>query len=211
MYSPLFVTECKRTIIKGGGEGERLRCSKFACKAQSSSSMSTKIWSWAAWMVMTVSKVWRMSKSFEVDGKGILAAVAPTGSVDALPEVVPIEEGGGAVPKGLTQGHLKLSLIWAALCLRKVAPMGEIMCTSSEVGKSSKPKNNKILWMKTRWKRAWAVEELLWTSFKEWRNRWGKLIGESITRVYKNAHRSKGMVYRWKIGQKEWHAILKKS
>ena len=52
-----------------------------------------------------------MSKSFEVDGKGILAAVAPTGSVDALPEVVPIEEGGGAVPKGLTQGHLELSLI----------------------------------------------------------------------------------------------------
>ena len=103
-----------------------------------------------------------------------------------------------------------LSLIWAALCLRKVAPMGAIMCTGSKARKSSKPKNNKILWMKIVWKRVWAVEELLWTSFKEWRNRWGKLIGAFVTRAYRNAHRSKGMVCRWEIGHKEWHAILKK-
>ena len=103
-----------------------------------------------------------------------------------------------------------LSLIWAALCPRKVAPMEAIMCTCSEAGKSSNLKNNKILWMKTWWNRTWAVEELLWTSFKERRNKWGKLIGASITRAYKNAHHSKGMVCRWEIGHKEWHAILKK-
>ena len=51
---------------------------------------------------MTVSNVRRMSKSSEVDGGGTGTAVAPTGSIDASPEVVPIEEGGVAVPKGLT-------------------------------------------------------------------------------------------------------------
>ena len=61
---------------------------------------------------MTVSNVRRMSKSFEVDVGGIAAAAAaPTGLADASPEVVPIEEGGGVVPEGSTQGHLELSLI----------------------------------------------------------------------------------------------------
>ena len=60
---------------------------------------------------MTVSNVRRMSKSSEVDGGGTGTAVAPTGSIDASLEVVPIEEGGGVVPEGSTQGHLELSLI----------------------------------------------------------------------------------------------------
>ena len=60
---------------------------------------------------MTVSNVRRMSKSFEVDGGGTAVAAAPTGSIDASPEVVPIEEGRGVVPEGSTQGHLELSLI----------------------------------------------------------------------------------------------------
>ena len=61
-------------------------------------------------MVMTVSNVRRMSKSFEVDGGGTVVAAAPTESTDASPEVVPIE-GRGVVPEGSTQRHLELSLI----------------------------------------------------------------------------------------------------
>ena len=65
-------------------------------------------------MVMTVSNVWRMSKSSEVDGGGT-AAVALIGSINASLEVVPVEEGGGGtIPEGSNLGHLELSLIWAA-------------------------------------------------------------------------------------------------
>ena len=60
---------------------------------------------------MTVSKVRRMSKSSEVDGEGTVVAAAPTRLADASPEVVPIEEGGSAVPEGSTQGRLEFSLI----------------------------------------------------------------------------------------------------
>ena len=50
-----------------------------------------------------------MLKSSKVDGGG---TAAPTGSADASPEVVPVEEGrGGAVPEGSTQGCLELPLI----------------------------------------------------------------------------------------------------
>ena len=199
----------QKPLSKRGGESERLWCAKSALKAQNSSSMSTKSWPWAAWTVMIVSNVRRMSKSSKVEDGGTTPTAAPTGSTDASPEVVPIE-GGGVVPEGSTQRHLEFSLIWAALYLRQVVPMGAIMCTGSEAGKSSKPKNKKNLWMKTGWKRLEAVEELLRTLFKERRNWWGKLIGSSVTRAYKNAHRSKGMVCRWEIGHKEWHAILKK-
>ena len=87
---------------------------------------------------------------------------------------------------------------------------GSKIWTGSDAGKSSKPKCNKILWMKIGWKRAWATAELLWTSFKEQKNRWGKLIEAPEIRAYKNTHRSIGMVWRWEIGHKEWHAILKK-
>ena len=86
-----------------------------------------------------------MSKSSEVNGGGTTATTPPTRSADASPKVVPVEEGGGAVLEGSTRGHLELSLIWATLCLRKVAPMGAIMCMGSKVWKSSKPKNKKIL------------------------------------------------------------------
>ena len=55
-------------------------------------------------MVMTVSNARRISKSSEVDGGGTTATTVATGSADALPEVVPIEEGGGAVPKGQLKG-----------------------------------------------------------------------------------------------------------
>ena len=52
-----------------------------------------------------------MSKSSKVEGGGIVAAAAPTGSVDALPEVALVEEGGrGVVPEGSTLGRLELSL-----------------------------------------------------------------------------------------------------
>ena len=54
---------------------------------------------------MTVSNVRRMSKSFEVDGGGTAAVAAPTGLVDASPEVVPVEEGGGPVLEGSTRGR----------------------------------------------------------------------------------------------------------
>ena len=40
--------------------------------------------------------------------------------------------------------------------------------------------------------------------------KWGKLIGASVTSAYKNAHLSKGMVCRWEIGQIEWQEIRKK-
>ena len=44
---------------------------------------------------MTVSNLRRMSKSFEVEGGGTIAAVV--GSTNASVEVSPIEEGGGGV------------------------------------------------------------------------------------------------------------------
>ena len=56
-------------------------------------------------MVMIVFNVQRMSKSSEVDGGGTAATVAPIGSADASPKVVLVEEGGGAVPEGSTQGR----------------------------------------------------------------------------------------------------------
>ena len=82
-------------------------------------------------MVMTVFNVQRMSKSSEVKGGGTATTVARTRSIDASPEVVPVEEGGGgAVPEGSTLGRLELSLsyeqpfaqekwhLWKQLCVR---------------------------------------------------------------------------------------------
>ena len=51
---------------------------------------------------MTVSNVQRMSKSSKVDGGGTTATPPPTGSADASPEVVPVEEGGGEVSEDST-------------------------------------------------------------------------------------------------------------
>ena len=82
--------------------------------------------------------------------------------------------------------------------------------TGSPEGKSARPRNNKILWMKIGWISACSTAELLWTSFKERRNRWTKLIDAPDIKVYKNTHRFRGMVWRWEIGYKEWHATLRK-
>ena len=68
------------------------------------------------------------------------------------------------------------ALRWAALCRRKVAPRGPITWTGSLVGKSARPRNKRILLMKIGYISACPMAELLWTSFKERRNKWGKLI-----------------------------------
>ena len=47
--------------------------------------------------------------------------------------------GEGALKEDSTLGRLEL-----AFCQRNVAPIGAIMCTSSEAGNLSKPKCNKI-------------------------------------------------------------------
>ena len=83
----------------------------------------------------------------------------------------PVEEGGGGatLEDDSTLGCLKLALIWAALCLRNVAPIGAIRCTGSNAGKSSKLKSNKILWIKTFeifWKKMTKVG-LTWIGQRE--------------------------------------------
>ena len=107
-------------------------------------------------------------------------------------------------------GCLELARIWAALCQRKVAPIGVILCIGSKVGKDFNPKCSKNLLIKTGKKRAWAEELLQWTSTKERMKRWGKLIEASVTRAYKNAHLSKGIVCKWEMDQNEWQEIWKK-
>ena len=52
-----------------------------------------------------------MSKSSKVVGRGTAAPPPPIGLADASLEVVPVEEGGGAVLERSTQGRLELSLI----------------------------------------------------------------------------------------------------
>ena len=93
---------------------------------------------------MTVSNIRRMLESSKVEGRGVAMAVGSTNSsVVGLPKEG--GGGGGATPKeDSTLGHLELARIRAALYLRKVAPMGAIMCMGSEAGNSSKPKGNKI-------------------------------------------------------------------
>ena len=53
------------------------------------------------------------------------------------------------------------------------------------------------------------MTELLWTSFKERRNKWGKLIDVPDIKAYKNTQRSRRIVWRWEIGHKEWHTTLR--
>ena len=148
-----------------------------------------------------------MDESPEVEGGGSTVEVGSTNSS----AVGSLEEGGwdAAPVEDSTQGRLELAFIWAALCLRKVAPMGAIICTGLDTGKSSKPRCNKILCIKTGNKRPCAVEQLLWTSTKEQMKRVGKLKGASVTRAYKNACRSIRMVCKWEMGQIEWQEIQK--
>ena len=109
-----------------------------------------------------------MLESFEAEGEGAIVAVRSTNS-----SIVgsPKEGGGGgaaATPEeDSTLGCLELALIWVALCIRKVAPIGAIRCTGSEARNSSIPKCNKIRWIKTDKKRACAKELLLWTLTKD--------------------------------------------
>ena len=128
-----------------------------------------------------------MSESSEVVSGGTSASVvaAPDAStVSALVE----EEGGGTTPDDAPLECKGPTLKWVALCLRKVAPMRAMIWTGSPAVKSSRSRNNKILWMKIGWIRAWATVELLWISFKERRNRWGKLMDAPETKAYKKTH-----------------------
>ena len=75
-------------------------------------------------------------ESLDVDGGGSRAVV---GSTYVLTEG--LLDGGGlhASPiEDSTLGRLELAFNRVALCLRKVAPIGAIICTGSEVGNSSK-------------------------------------------------------------------------
>ena len=187
---------------KGGGDEELQNRAKSARRPLISSKMSTKTCPWAAWMVKTWSNVHRMSESFEVVGGGT-SVVAPALEVSAAP----VEEGGGGTlledaPRE-TQGS---ALKWAALWRRKVAPRGPTTWTGSFEGKSARPKNKSILWMKIGYISACPTAELLWTSFKKRRNKWGKLIEAPDINAYKNIHRFRGMVWRWEMGHKEWQA-----
>ena len=81
-------------------------------------------------MVMTVSNIRQISKSSEVEGGGTSAAATTVvGSTDSLAIVSPVKEGGGggATLEVSTLERLELALIWATLCLRKVAPIGAMI------------------------------------------------------------------------------------
>ena len=122
---------------KGGGGEDRWNCANSMHNPRISSSTSTKICPWATWMVKTWSNIRQMSESFEVVGRGTLAPTTPDTSVVS----VPVEEGGGGTtPDDAPLGRVGPTLKWAALCLRKVAPIGAIIWTGSPAGKSSRPR-----------------------------------------------------------------------
>ena len=73
-------------------------------------------------------------------------------------------------PRSITYRRLysrELAFNWDALCLRKVAPIGAMICTSSNAGKFFNPKSKIILWIKTRKNKPWDLAILLWTSTSE--------------------------------------------
>ena len=97
-----------------------------------------------------------MSELSEIVGGGTSASVAAAPAASAVS--APVEEGGGGTaPEDTPLGRVEPTLKWVALCLRKVAPMGAITWMGSPVGKSTRPRNNKILWMKIGWIRAWVT------------------------------------------------------
>ena len=140
-----------------------------------------------------------MLESSEVKGGGAVAAVGLT-NASAIESPEEGGEGGGALEEDSTLRRLELALIRVAFYLRKVVPIGDNIWIGSDARKSSKPKCNKIRWIKTGKKRAWAEELLLWTTTKEQMKRCGKLIKASVTRAYKNAHLSIGIVCKWEMG-----------
>ena len=190
---------------KGDGDEELRNRAKSARKPRISSRTSTKICHWAAWMVKTWFNVHQMSESSEVVSGGTSAAAAEVPAAAA-----PVEEGGGETSlEDAPRGPEGSALRWAALYLRKVAPSGLTTWIGSPVGKSVRSRNNRILWMKIGWISACPMAELLWTSFKEQRNKWRKPIDAPDMKAYKNTHRLRGMVWRWEIGHKKWHATLR--
>ena len=153
------------------------------------------------------SSIIRIDEENDVDGGGSTTAV---GSIKS--SVIGSPQGGAldAWPvENSTRRRLDLAFNWATLCLRKVAPIGGMIWTGLDEGKSFKPKSNRILWMKTEKHKPWDLALLLWTSTIEWMKRVEKLIGASVMRAYKNAHLLVGMVCIWEIGQMLWQEILK--
>ena len=76
---------------------------------------------------MTVSNIQRILKSSEVEGGGLAVVV---GSTNASVVRSPEEEargGGGAPEEDSTLRRLELPLIGAAICQRKVVPIGAII------------------------------------------------------------------------------------
>ena len=151
---------------KGGGDEELWNHAKSARKPLISSKMSTKTYPRATWTVKTWSNVRRMSESSEIVGGGTSVAAPP-------PEVptAPVEEGGGGTlledaPREIEGSALK----WTTLWWRKVAPRGPTTWTGSLEGKSARPRNRRILWMKIGYISACHMAELLWTLFKERRD-----------------------------------------
>ena len=125
---------------------------------------------------------------------GGTSAPAPA-ALDASAASAPVEEGGErTTPEDAPLGRVGLTLKWAVLYLRKVASMGATTWTGSLEGKIARPRNNKILWIKIGWISTCPTAELLWTLFKEWRNRCEKLIDAPDTKAYKNTYCSWGMV-----------------
>ena len=203
---PLFVTYCQRAIkIHPRVELVKkapLALAKSACKTATSLSKSNKSCPWATWTMRHVSKIVCIDEEDDVDREGSTAAIGSTKS-----SAIRSPEGGAldASPiEDSTQGHLELAFNWAAFCLRSVAPIRAMIWIGSNAGKFSKPKSNKILWMKTEKNKPCDLALLLWTSTRERMKRVGKLIGTSVMRAYKNSHLSMGMVYMWEIGQMLW-------
>ena len=82
----------------------------------------------------------------------------------------------GNTTRRCTSRDRRISSQLSSLCRRKVGRSGPTTCTGSPAGKSARPRNERILWMKIGYINACPMAELLWTSFKERRNKWGKLI-----------------------------------
>ena len=81
-----------------------------------------------------ISNIVCIDEEDDVDGGGSMAVIGSTkASAVGSPEegaldTSPVEDS--------TQGHLELAFNWAALCLRKMAPIGAMIWIGSKAGKS---------------------------------------------------------------------------